>query len=402
MKVLPPITQALFIGTLIFALRTALADDEQLDRRIEELENQLDALADSIERQDKADSDKSGKVSIGGYGELHYNNLTAEDDSRNLQEVDFHRFVLLFGYEFSDNVRLVSELEFEHAFIETTEVEIENGELEVERTLGELELEQAYLEFDHASGAATQVGLFLLPVGILNETHEPTTFYGVERNDVESIIIPSTWWEGGAQHIRRFGKGWQWNIAVHSGLAVPSTGDSAFRVRSGRQKVAEAAADNLAATTRIKYTGIAGLELATSVQWQTDPSQTGDDGLDDGMFYEAHVAYNKNRFGLRALYAAWTFSGDAVDNAANSAGAQSGWYIEPSFKLSEKIGIYARASSIEAVRSQDNFDQAEIGLNWWPHPKIVLKVDWRDREHMLSSELGRDFHGFDLGMGYYF
>ena len=37
----------------------------------------------------------------------------------------------------------------------------------------------------------------LVPVGFLNEVHEPPTFYGVERNPVEKNVIPTTWWEGG-------------------------------------------------------------------------------------------------------------------------------------------------------------------------------------------------------------
>ena len=121
--------------------------------------------------------------------------------------------------------------------------------------------------------------MFLVPLGILNETHEPPTFYGVERNDVESIIIPSTWWEAGAGLSGNFANGLSWNAAFHSGLEMPASGSSAFRVRSGRQKVAEALASNFASTFRLRYTGVPGRELSASYQYQSDPSQIpGDTG----------------------------------------------------------------------------------------------------------------------------
>lgn len=175
-----------------------------------------------------------------------------------------------------------------------------------------------------------------------------------------------------------------------------------FRIRSGRQKVSNAGARNLAATTRIKYTGIAGLELAASMQFQSDPSQIEGDGLDDGSLFETHIAFNKGGFALRALYAGWDFSGDAVAASTSTADSQKGWYIEPSYKLNDGIGIYLRTSDVEAARNQDSFEQNEIGLNWWPHPQVVFKFNWRSRDHDLIVETGRDFQGFDLGMGYQF
>ena len=112
------------------------------------------------------------KTTIGGYGELHYNNFEGEDN-----EIDLHRFVLFFGHEFTDSIRFFSEFEIEHGVAGDDQ----NGEVEVE---------QAYVEFDLSENMQAKGGVFLMPVGILNETHEPGTFYGVERNDVENIIIP--------------------------------------------------------------------------------------------------------------------------------------------------------------------------------------------------------------------
>jgi hypothetical protein len=354
--------------------------------KVSETAAKLDATGDYLESLSTGTGPLAG-LSIGGYGELHYNNLDADDAASDVDLIDFHRFVLFVGHEFSDRVRFFSELELEHS-------------LAGDGAPGEVELEQAYIDFALTDSSAAQAGLFLLPLGILNETHEPTTFYGVERNDVESIIIPSTWWEGGAGVSGHLGNGLSWNFAAHGGLAMPTTGSSAFRVRSGRQKVAEALAGSPAYTARLRYTGMRGLELAASYQYQTDPSQITGDGLDDGQLFTAHAIYQSGSFGLRALYGRWDFSGAAIEAAG--VDEQEGWYIEPSWRVNEKFGVYARYEDLDAAREVDRFSQYEAGVNYWPLPGVVLKMDLRSRDHDSAALSGSDFDGFDLGVGYSF
>ena len=117
------------------------------------------------------------RTTLGGYGELHLNQGDKE-------QIDFHRFVLFVNHRFSDRVKFFSELELEHS-------------LSGDGKPGEVELEQAYIEFSLDNDWSIRAGQYLLPLGILNEVHEPDTFYGVERNSVEANIIPTTWWEGG-------------------------------------------------------------------------------------------------------------------------------------------------------------------------------------------------------------
>ncbi len=362
---------------------------EQNQTQTAETDAKVEAVAEVIESGSPLFAEKS-QTTIGGYGELHYNNLSANDPSHDLERIDFHRFVLFFGHEFNDKTRFYSEFEVEHALVGDT-----GG-----NTPGEVEIEQAFIEFDLKRNLHARAGLFLIPVGILNETHEPPTFYGVERNDVENIIVPSTWWEAGAAVNGRWGSDWNWDVALTSGLQMPTTGSNAFRVRAGRQKVANAIASDGAVTGRLRYFGIPGLQAALTVQYQFDPSQEANDGLDDGTLVEAHVDYQRGGFGLRALYAHWDFSGDAVEAA--DADTQSGWYIEPSYRLNRKVGFYTRYEEVNAARDRDNFSQWELGLNWWPSENVVLKFDYRDRSHDLLSENGRDFNGIDLGLGYMF
>lgn len=400
---------AFLVVCLAVSGNTAAADatKEELKRRLEKLENEMSQIRQQLEETGrKADAavvaaEQSGdrgsaaswakRTHIGGYGELHYNNLNADDPANDTDEIDFHRFVLFFGHEFNDRLRFNSELEIEHALTEDTA----DGS-----GPGEVELEQAYVEYDINNSLRTKAGIFLLPHGILNETHEPPTFYGVERNDVENIIIPSTWWEGGVGLSGNTQAGLNWDLGLHSGLEIPTEGGSAFRVRSGRGKVAKQSADNFAVSGRVRYAGLPGLQLGASFNYQDDPSQATGDGLDDGLLLTTHGIWTAGHFQLRALYGRWDFSGAAVEAAG--ADEQDGWYVEPSYKLTENWGVYTRYEELDAARVQDKFDQWELGVNYWPHPDVVFKFDYRTREHDLAAASGSDFDGFDLGFGYQF
>ncbi|QMU60217.1 MAG: porin [Gammaproteobacteria bacterium] len=330
-------------------------------------------------------------ISIGGYGEVHYNNLDADDSSRDVDEADLHRFVVFLNKQFTDDLRFVSEFEIEHGGVES----------DGDPLGGEVEVEQAYIEYDVNNDAQVRGGVFLVPVGILNETHEPPTFYGVERNDVENIIIPSTWWEVGVGGNYKWDNGISADLAMTSGLDIPNSG----RIRSGRRKASQLDASNYAYTGRLKYTGIQGLELAATVNHQTDASQTNDannDVIEEATLYSFHGIYNRGPIGLRALYAEWDIDGDIKD-AAGSPDEQFGWYLEPSYKINSWLGLYARYEEVEGQRVQDQFSQWEVGANWWPHEDVVVKFDWRDRSHDPEAEAqDRDFDGFDLGIGYMF
>ena len=376
---------------LMIQQKQAMEKATRAEEKADEATEIATATADVVE---DSPLDAFEGISIGGYGEVHYNNLSADDSNRDLEEVDLHRFVIFIGKEFRDDLRFVSEFEIEHGGVEADGDPLD----------GEVEVEQAYIEYDVNENAQIRGGVYLVPTGILNETHEPPTFYGVERNDVENIIIPSTWWEAGVGGNMNFGNGFSGDLALHSGL---NFNDTTGRIRSARGKVSNQRMSDPAVTGRIKYTGFQGLELAASVQHQFDPTQDDDtpavdDFIDDGTLQEAHAIFNRGPFGLRALYAQWDFSGD-IEDAAGDIDEQFGWYIEPSYKFNEYIGIYARFEDVEGARAQDQFSQWEAGFNWWPHKDVVVKADWRDRSHDSEGEdQGRDFDGFDLGIGYMF
>ncbi len=326
------------------------------------------------------------KTSIGGYGELHYNNLSGKGGAKDKDEIDFHRFVLFFGHEFTDDIRFFSELELEHS-------------LSGDGKEGEVELEQAYIDFDLNEQHTARAGLFLLPVGIINETHEPPTFYGTERNPIEKNIIPATWWAAGAGAHGELGAGFSYDAYIHSGLNV---GDD-FKIRNGRQKVSKAKANDPAATARIKYTGIPGLELAVSAQHQQNMGQGLVAGLDSGNLIETHAIWSTGPFKLKALYAAWDIDGSAVKAAG--ADQQKGFYVEPSYRLSDKFGVFARfnqwdnkAGSNSGAAKDSEKEQVDFGVNYWPHEDVVIKADYQYQ----NNDDGKDQNGLNIGLGYQF
>jgi len=213
-------------------------------------------------------------------------------------------------------------------------------------------------------------------VGMINETHEPPTFYGVERNNVEKYIIPTTWREGGASVVGRFANSFSYDLAVHTGLKISS---SDYAVRGGRQGVSNAPANDLAATARLNWIGVPGLVLGAAIQQQADVTQSTDANAGSATLISAHADWQISQFRLRALYANWD-----------------------SWKFTPKFGVFARASQWDnqAGNADDSqYDQYDVGFNYWPHEDVVLKFDYQDQSVPTSQN---EYDGFNLGVGYQF
>lgn len=331
-----------------------------------------------------AGAQEVGAVRVGGYGELHYNNLVGRGGDTGKQEIDFHRFVVYFGHDFNDRVRFASELELEHS-------------LAGDGAPGEIELEQAFIDIDVHDFHTTRAGLFLLPVGLVNPTHEPTRFYGVERNSVESRIIPTTWWEAGAGLHGMFGDALNYAAYVHSGLSTSS--NSTYAVRSGRQKVAQADASHPAGSLALNWL-VPGVTVGGAVVYQSDITQGSDATAGPALLAELHGEVRHGPVSLRALYAEWGL--DGAGPAAIGANRQYGWYVEPAYRPVDQVGIFARYSEWNS-QAGDAGDasrktQIDLGVNWWPHDQVVIKGDYQ----WQNNDDGKDRNGINLGVGYDF
>ncbi|MBT4522963.1 MAG: porin [Halieaceae bacterium] len=365
----------------------------ELQNRLEEADVKIEATADAVEQgvgtASPSTSQWAEKSTFGGYGELHYNSLENQLDGgkADKDELDLHRFVLYFGHQFSNDLRFYSELEVEHA-------------ISGEGKAGEVEIEQAFIEWDYAEHHRAKGGVFLVPVGIINETHEPDTFYGAERNPVEKNIIPATWWEGGVALTGELAPGLSYDMTATSGLYLD---DGEYKIRDGRQKTGKAKADDLAYTGRLKYTGLRGLELGATLQYQTDLLQSemhssGASGIDAAL-YEVHADYKTGPFAIRALYANWNID-EALDLTKTGASEQTGWYVEPSYRITPRLGVFARFSEWDNQAADSNdteYQQVDIGLNYWLHDNVVLKFDYQDQDAPAGKD---EYDGFNLGIGW--
>ena len=385
---------ALLAGAVLLAnTQLVQADDQQtiieLQKRIEQLEQsmneRLNAMADSMDSVTAQQSSGANKnVHIGGYGEMHYNHLDV--DGTDTRQIDLHRMVLFFGYDFSDRARFVSEFEVEHTLVS-------------DGARGAVEIEQAYVELDLMSNMQFRSGVMLMPVGMINETHEPPTLYGVERPVIETTIIPTTWYSAGISLTHQLDNGISYDLMISEGLKTddPTYNNDAdpFDLKSGKQKGSFADAFDLAVTGRVVYRGTAGLELAAYAQYQPDLDQSAEISYaDDATLVGAHVIYQLGDITTKALYARWDLGGDAADAAGKAV--QDGGYVEVNYRLNEQWGFFGRQSAW-SQNDDMNASQSDAGVNYYPVEGIVFKADIQQQNKDAGNA-----DGFNLGMGYMF
>ena len=185
------------------------------------------------------------KLTIGTYAQIDYNQQVG-DTVRHNGVMDVHRLVLLLAYKFSDKTSFVTEIEFEH--------------------VKEVFIEQAFLNIQLKDWLNLRGGLMLVPMGIINEYHEPTTFLSVERPLVDKYIVPTTWREIGlgiGGHINSVAIGYQ--LYVFNGFLGYANGNANFRgfdgYRKGRQKAAKSVFTFPNLSAKIDYYGIPGLKI---------------------------------------------------------------------------------------------------------------------------------------------
>jgi hypothetical protein len=383
------------------------------EARIEELERQLKELAarvaelkaaEAAEKPEEETATTSHTGPISGYMDFHLNRPQEQDPI-----LDMHRFVLLVNHSFTDRIRFVGELEVEHAFVEGLE---ESGELEVE---------QAYLDFKVNRAFNVRAGILLAPVGIINERHEPPSYYGVERPFVDTFIIPTTWFDGGAGVHGTIGAGWRYEAYLMAPLdATAITAEEGLAETS--QKGFLSNVRNIAQTARLEYGAFPGLTLGTSF-WRGKTgfnfprvdSQVGliefDGRYHAGMFAVrgefAHVfvdgAAELNDFGQRTTGV----------NPPNIASQMRGFYVEPSVrplpKLKYDIGAFVRYENFDTqfrmppgTLPLKQFDRTAwiVGASFYPDPDIAVKIDYTVVRN--QSSLFRSADSLNIGLGWWF
>ncbi len=203
------------------------------------------------------------KITIGGYGQIDYNQALNDTASAN-GKMDVHRMVIFMGYKFNDRVQFVTEIELEH--------------------VKEVYVEQAFLNYKISEPINFRAGLMLIPMGIINEYHEPTTFNGVERPNVDGKIVPTTWREMGAGFAGNIdGLSLKYQAYVVNGF-LGYDGGGKLRgsdgFRKGRQKGAESTISTPNFSAKLDYYGIKGLKIGAAGYFGNTQSKMYDGLLD--------------------------------------------------------------------------------------------------------------------------
>lgn len=394
-----------------------LADEDLADTTLEpERSSEEDTLRGLKEQRMRADA-----TGIGGYGELHYNlkNASGPEDSEG--EIDLHRLVLFLSHNFNDRLSFYSEVEVEHAFVG-------------EGAPGEVGVEQALVDYRLAGDAlALRAGVVLVPMGIINQWHEPPIFHGVERPSVDKVIIPSTWREGGIGIFGEPSEGLRYELYVVGGLNAAS-----FRardgVRGGRQGVAEARADGLAVTGRLELEPTLGVIAGLAAYFglagpNADFFDAAGEDLDlDVPVWGASGDVRGRAAGFEARAVVAVFGiGDTVQlrDAHDADGAPLGidvgsllWgaYGELAYDVLHTVGTEHQLLPFVRVERYDTLAEVEgrsrtpaddalavtelaFGLSYRPAPQVVFKGDY-----ILKSPGGpaETTGQLDLGVGVMF
>jgi hypothetical protein len=353
---------------------------------------------------------QASDTSLFGYGEFNYNRFR---DAQRTSRADLRRFVFGFGHRFNERLSFNSEVELEHGVASATD-------------RGEVEIEQAYLNYQVSDALNLKGGLFLIPLGILNETHEPPTYYGVERNEVETRIIPTTWRELGFGAHGVIGQGLKYDIGLTTGFNAGKLDDPSVGIRSAHQEGQLADARDLSLYGALNYRSpgflIGGGVFTgnTGQNGQTDPLLKGVAAR--LTLWDLHAKYSVAGWDLQALYAAGRL-GDAdrlnaailarPAPAAPFAAPKSlmGWYAQAAYHVWREgdfdLAPFVRVERFEIRQQEDQINGllqdpnnlervTTLGFNFRIHPQVVIKSDIQ----RYGTDRTKD--RFNLGLGYMF
>ncbi len=362
-------------------------------------------------------------VAIGGYGEMLYENFDSETESGTpsgkRDQLDFLRAIVYFGYKFNDRIVFNSEIEFEHA---------SSGKN------GEVSVEFAYLDFLIRDEVNVRAGMVLVPMGFVNELHEPPIFLGARRPYVEQTILPTTWRENGAGIFGEAGPV-SYRAYVVTGLtAFPGTasnasGFSQSGIRNGRSSGSRSAAEDFALVGRLDWAPIEMLTLGASAykggadQGVKDPSGLPIDA--DVTILEGHAELRWRGLQARALYARTKIDDVPRINAALTAAdptfagksigeRQYGWFAEVGYDVLLAGGRtrhalipylrYERYDTQDRVpvgftpRASDDVKVTTVGAAWKPILNVVVKADW----NRIENAGGTGVDQINAAVGYLF
>jgi len=359
---------------------------------------------------DRSSGLADGGTHVVGYGEVGYSKFRRSGDAT----ADLQRFVFGFNHRFDERLTFHSEVEFEHAVVSKTDE-------------GEAEIEQAWLNYKMSDAVNLKGGLFLIPLGILNETHEPPTYYGVMRNQVETRIIPTTWRELGAGVHGVVGEGLRYDVGITTSFDSGKLDERTTGIRSAHQEGQQANARDLAVYGALNYRRpglLVGGGVFTGNTGQNGVSNSALQGVSARLtLWDVHAQYRVGGLDLQGLYAAGALGDADKVTAAILAAAPApadafaapktlkGGYVQAAYHVYKRgnfdLAPFVRYERIDIKQQEDpangqlqdpnNIERIKtIGVNFWVHPQVVLKADVQ----RYAADKSQD--RFELGLGFMF
>lgn len=379
----------LLIAVLISTMATAqISKDSIQNKEVPERQNTAERiLARDIERG----------VTVGGYAEITYNQ---QQDKTG--ELDVQRLVLLFGYKFNDKVQFITEIEFEH--------------------VKEVYVEQAFLQYSLNNNFNIRGGLMLVPMGLINEYHEPTTFNGVERPGVDTSIIPTTWREIGVGITGRSDEiSLKYQAYIMNGFASVN-GDKYLGgkngLRNGRQKGAKSVINTPTLSAKVDYYGVQGLRLGLAGYFgrtQAEDDVKDIDGADVGItMIGLDARYIFGRFVAKGEFIHTSIKDSEAYNdlyGSDLGSKMQGWYLEASYNLlsqekKQQLWAFARYEDYDtnsavagSLVRNDDYDRTDLtfGLSYLVARGAVVKADYQIKNNAaVGSET---INQLNIGIG---
>ncbi|TAL63252.1 MAG: hypothetical protein EPN85_00585 [Bacteroidetes bacterium] len=355
---------------------------------------------------------------IGAYGQLDFNQQFG-DTARHNGILDVHRMVIFMGYKFNNRTHFVTEFEFEH--------------------VNEVLVEQAFLNYKLARWVDIRAGLMLIPMGIINEYHEPTTFNGSLRPNLDNKIVPSTWREIGAGFTGKIDNAsLKYQLYVMNGFNGYDTGGK-FKgddgLRGGRQKGIKSYMTSPDISAKLDYFGVKGLKLGAAIYsgasesklfeglWKEDTLQNkqakADSSVVEIMMMGFDARYEWKGIEARAQYIIANLSNTEEYNKLTGkdlGSSMSGYYFEAGYnvlrlckKTENKLIIFARyenynthASVESGTAKNDAYNRTDItaGIGFKVANGAVFKADYQNMSNAKSGSTPKNM--FNMGVGIWF
>ena len=373
------------------------------------------------------------RLTVGGYGEVAMTRNFYSDNVYRYSSPEEHaaeqhgRFdiphaVIYLGYEFGKGWRMQTEIEFEHTGTGTAvEKEFsEAGEWEVETERGgEVELEQFWIEKTFFPQLNVRVGHVIVPIGGLNNAHEPLNFFTVYRPEGEYTIMPSTWHDTGISIWGKAGK-WRYEALAVAGLDAFMFDRDHF-VKNGAGSPYEfKVANNFGFAARVDNSSVKGLRMSLSGYFGHSMHNSFPNDLKDTKYASVKGTTLIGAFDFVYHGGGFIVRGNAdagyVGNAAtistikrNLSSNNSPYRKLPVGRNAVAAGIEAGYDVLSGVQKRRDSDQKlyvfgryeyynpyipsadqqvyaftakhriAVGLNWYPIPQIAVKCEYSHR-----------------------